>query len=233
MSLILDALRKSEAERRRGQSPDLFAPSPMVTPRVARHGIQTWQVVIVIAAIALLAGVWWNLRANHVKTDESIASIPVLTEPKPAPTAAATVVAASTPAHHDDPSARSETAPALVAAKTAPTVAAAPVTPSTTPSAQLPPPIPPSASTSAATTNSDADEALPNIAALDDAQRSALPALKISMHVWSATPAQRFAIVDGQRVTEGSSLSGNIVSEIRRDGIVLDINGRRYLLPRP
>jgi len=33
MSLILDALRKSEAERRRGQSPSLYSASPMPTTR--------------------------------------------------------------------------------------------------------------------------------------------------------------------------------------------------------
>ena len=41
MSLILDALRKSEAERRRGQAPDLYAELPPVTRR-PRGVVQPW-----------------------------------------------------------------------------------------------------------------------------------------------------------------------------------------------
>jgi general secretion pathway protein B len=53
------------------------------------------------------------------------------------------------------------------------------------------------------------------------------------MHVWSADPARRFAIVDGQRVTEGALLAGGTVAQIRRDGVVLELGARRLLLPRP
>ena len=41
MSLILDALRKSEAERRRGQSPDLFAATPGA-PAPGRERPRVW-----------------------------------------------------------------------------------------------------------------------------------------------------------------------------------------------
>jgi general secretion pathway protein B len=51
--------------------------------------------------------------------------------------------------------------------------------------------------------------------------------------VWSPEPARRFAIVDGQRVGEGALLAGGIVAEIRPDGVVLEMDGRRVLLARP
>ncbi|HEY5803709.1 MAG TPA: general secretion pathway protein GspB [Lysobacter sp.] len=56
MSLILDALRKSEAERRRGQAPDLYAELPPLVSRVAtRRPAWPWWLV---AGLALLAALW-------------------------------------------------------------------------------------------------------------------------------------------------------------------------------
>ena len=57
--------------------------------------------------------------------------------------------------------------------------------------------------------------------------------MKLSMHVYNPDPALRFAIIDGQRVGEGAQLGSAIVLEIRRDGVLLDVSGRRVLLPRP
>ena len=76
-------------------------------------------------------------------------------------------------------------------------------------------------------------EMLPSLATLSAGERAALPPLKLSVHVWNSDPSQRFAIVDGQRIIEGAALGNAVVAEIRRDGIVLDVNGRRVLLPRP
>ena len=74
---------------------------------------------------------------------------------------------------------------------------------------------------------------LPTLAMLDPSERAALPPLKLSMHVWSEAPNARLAIIDGQRVMEGSAIGESIVAEIRRDGVVLEVHGRRFLLPRP
>lgn len=57
--------------------------------------------------------------------------------------------------------------------------------------------------------------------------------MKLSMHVWNSEAGKRFAIIDGQRIAEGSLLGSSVVEEIRRDGVVLNINGRRVLLSRP
>lgn len=60
MSLILEALRKSEAERRRGQAPDLHNELPP-TARLARSRRPAWPwllAVAIIAAVAALATTW-------------------------------------------------------------------------------------------------------------------------------------------------------------------------------
>ena len=60
MSLILEALRKSEAERRRAQAPDLFAPA-QVAVAPARRVPRAW--LVAAAALALLVLAWVAARA--------------------------------------------------------------------------------------------------------------------------------------------------------------------------
>jgi len=63
MSLILEALRKSEAERRRGQVPDLHTePSPGAQPR--RDGPPAWLwLALAFAAAMLVAMTLWLMRS--------------------------------------------------------------------------------------------------------------------------------------------------------------------------
>jgi len=77
---------------------------------------------------------------------------------------------------------------------------------------------------------------MPRIASLSEMpseQRQQLPALKLSMHVYSSEAGKRFAIIDGQRINEGSMLGSAVVEQIRQDGVVLSVQGQSYLLPRP
>src|SRR5205085_11081961 len=76
------------------------------------------------------------------------------------------------------------------------------------------------------------EPALPTLATLDSATRATLPSLQLSMHVWNPDATRRFAIIDGQRLGEGGKLAGTVVTQIRRDGVVLAIDGRQFLLPR-
>lgn len=250
MSLILDALRKSEAERRRGQSPDLYgATIPSAAPR--RDGFRQWPILaggaLLLLAIALLF--WPRAQPgadNAAITDESTMAdragattgdhdgaaaaakhvepptlaAPVLRGPVP-PVRIATPLPPARTAFVAAPAAAPTPSPGTATAQ--PPIAA-PVTPV---SASIEPP--PPASVEPAPPRND----LPTLAILAPGERAALPPLKLSMHVWNSDPGQRFAIVDGQRLTEGATIGGAVVAEIRRDGVVLDVNGRRVLLPRP
>ena len=229
MSLILEALRKSEAERLRAQGPGLHAPIPARPVRRVAPAWGPW--VAVVLGAALLVGTWWVGRTEPAADapapstrEADVAPTPTPVAPAPAPVAVAPPVAlgeAETPA--PVPARPSPSAPDPepdAAPEPSPPVAAAPLPAEPTPIAPAPEPSAP-------------PDALPGLASLSTETRAALPPLKVSMHVWAADPARRFAIVDGQRVGEGALLAGGTVVEIRPDGVVLELQGRRVLLARP
>jgi general secretion pathway protein B len=96
------------------------------------------------------------------------------------------------------------------------------------------PAAPPAPAPSSVTAAAPEDERLPRLSELTGDERSNLPPLKLTMHVYADEPAQRFVILDGRRLREGESAASGIgVEAIRRDGLVLSVNGRRVLLARP
>ena len=159
--------------------------------------------------------------------------MPVAAQPAPSPPIA-TVPPLPAPASVD-------TAPN---AATQPTATLPPESPVATSSSSLPtidatpaaasPSAPETAATTAPPPAEPPLEPLPRVEELMPDVRSALPALKLTMHAFGATPAARFVLIDGKRYAEGERIaSALIVSEIRRDGAVLDFDGKRFLVPRP
>ena len=225
MSLILDALRKSEAERQRGQAPGLFTPMTPLPTRRRRLALAPW--LIGLALLVALALAWALLRdTSPLRSDEPADSV---------------ATAAQAP---EEAAANAPIAPTSVPEDVAPPTAAPPATmpmafnaplpaPATPAPAALPQPLPAPPVAVAADNAVPVEDYLPRLSELDAAQRGNLPPLKLSMHVWSEQPERRIAIIDGQRIGEGANLGGAVVAEIRRDGVVLDLGGRRYLLPRP
>lgn len=231
MSLILEALRKSEAERRRGQSPGLHVELPPVAPRDARAlRMRAWAAVgvLALAAVAMLA--LWQWRTTVLPRDTATtrtatrgvstqASAPAATPTHiartPEPVAPAVAPAAVPVDARVD--ARSQPAP-NVAPPVAPTAPARDTAMATPP----PSPMPPQSTPQPA-----------SVAELDQlgSARTALPAMTLTMHVWDRDPARRFAILDGRRVREGDAIGEATVREIAPDGVLLDWNGRIVRIP--
>ena len=217
MSLILDALRKSEAERRRGQSPDLFAATPG-GPSNRRERPRVWPLLLLGAM--LLASAWLIWTSGPERSDDLPSEVPPA--PVLAPTEVSPPTSARAPVRPAPPPPIAETQ-ALTAAPDPATTPdpAVEQAPPARESEPLPPPV------------ESAEPDLPPLAILDAGTRAALPPLKLSMHVYADEPSRRFAIVDGQRVAEGATLGTGVVAEIRRDGVVIEVDGRRVLLPKP
>ncbi|MFD0740478.1 general secretion pathway protein GspB [Lysobacter koreensis] len=260
MSMILDALRKSEAERRRAQAPDLFAePVVVAQPRAVHAPRWLWwtlAAIVVLLVTWLARGLWSpsgagdpplarqaerpaEMGEQSPMADPSPARVAATDAPAPTRAAAAEPTAAMPAATAPPPAgAASQPAPPLVA----PVAIAVPPRPAPTP---VPPPVPaadPPLAEPVAPPSAPAPAPAPAIVAAPDApgtlrlsdlsagERRQLPPLKISMHMWASAPNQRFVIIDGQRSGEGDRVGEAVIEEITADGVVIAWAGRRLKL---
>lgn len=68
---------------------------------------------------------------------------------------------------------------------------------------------------------------------LPDAVRADVAEIKFSVLVYAKNPAERFVLINGQRLAEGdSSEPGLVVKEIRRDGVVFNYRLYQFLVER-
>jgi len=60
-----------------------------------------------------------------------------------------------------------------------------------------------------------------------------LPELHLDIHVFADDPAERFVFINMTKHRENSPLAeGPVVAEITKDGVILEYQGRTFLLPR-
>ena len=224
MSFILDALRKSEAERQRQEGPTLLE----MRPSRPQRRVPVW--VIALAALLLLnvAVLLWFL----LRTPAEPAAAPA------APLTATAPVGAAAPA---PPAAALPAATPVLPSSPAPA-------PLLTPSSSAPPSsLAPAASTSAAVPSAHpgapapAKPARPRLepsdsaADLPDYSRVAagMPALRLDLHSYSDQPQQRYALINMHKVQEGDTLpEGPRVVHILSDGVVLSYQGTEFVLGR-
>jgi general secretion pathway protein B len=218
MSLILEALRKSEAERRRDSAPDVALELPPAPARTARAA-PPWLWPVLAAVVAL--GGWLGSRLGDrggaaptpvAPTAPASAGMPRIV---PRPVAAQPSVSAPTP----EPATATPIS-AVAAMPATATIDPTPMLHPATPSASA---VPPPAAPASTAPGIDA----PDIAA------TALPPVKLSMHMWDADPARRFVILDGQRMGEGDRSGGLDVIAIDRKGVTIERDGQRAHVPLP
>lgn len=254
MSLILEALKKSEQQRRLGEAPTLG--SPVQSPRRRRSWLPLFGALI---AVALGAG-WWFTRTPGARAPDGTvaqigsASSAVPAQPMPAGPQAAAVAPAADMGRSTADRGHAGTAPrkgmpdrpgSVVPLPPAPPAVAGPKLrqasgPTATPTARKPPAAPatavPSPQTAVATTMAApraAAPALPLVWELPYATRKDLPDLSLTMHVYAADPHQRFVVIKGERHAEGADLGNGVtLREIRPDGVVLEFKGQRFVYPR-
>lgn len=220
MSFILDALKKSEAERNRKTGPVLM------DMRIARprRQLPVWVWVIAVVLLANLALLGYVLF-HGTRRPESIAAAD---QPR---VAAATAATAAAPAPAVDPATTPALPPPALPASSPPAAGGvimqsnAVVTPDNY-----------AASARTATTAGPpatqatmaADTGLPS----DEELRQAgipVPELRLSLHVYDNIPANRFVLLNSSRLHEGQETAdGVLVERIDETGVVLSWRGRRF-----
>ncbi|HXI47830.1 MAG TPA: general secretion pathway protein GspB [Steroidobacteraceae bacterium] len=240
MSFILDALKKSEIERQRQSQPG-FMDSPTAQ---RRSRLPLWAMLLgALLAINIVV-----LAVMLLRSGAPPPASPPKRHTEPAPLAEDKAPAAD----HFSPM-----GPAPVYAPEIPVTAADDVSSGTAAASQVAPLVaPPAASLSAPRSSAqrsapraalhrpdpvlidedakaDNEETLPSINQINLTGAQALPELHLDVHVYATKAGDRFVYINMRKYHEGSSLpEGPVVEHIRRDGVVLNYQGLRFILPR-
>lgn len=236
MSIILDALKKSENERRRQESPG-FADLPTAAPRAP---MPPWMLLTAGAVSALLVALgvaFFFLQGGDVTASADTAMAPARQD-------GGTQIAAAVDAdqwpdepvldYAPTPPDRTVRSLAREVPPTSPTASAGSgsATPPGTGSAVPRTPSPAPRSTSATGTTSSTSD-LPSADELSARGELTIPDLHMDLHVYATDPAQRFVFINGRRLRQGDEVSQDLrVHEILADGVVLQQGSTRFILPR-
>lgn len=213
MSYILDALKKADAERERGNVPGLHARqvTTAAAPRTATGHNGTWLALAVGLVLAGVAALVWDAREPVV----AVAPAPAPKAQQPAPAAVAsapTVVATESALAPPPPIAKPEP-------RTPPKPVGVPVA-SSKPASAVPAVAAPTVAAVA-----------PLLSELPTDIRSQIPALAISGSVYSDNPSQRLLLVNGQVLPQGSQVAPDVtLVEIHRGSSEFSFRGTRFRL---
>lgn len=221
MSFILDALKKAESERSRQTGPVLMD----VRIAAPRRHLPAWAWVlgaVLLTNLVVLAVMFLRKPESRPQAAPLTAAPPAATVPVPValPPATPPVTVATLP---------QAAAPAPIFTEAAP---AAEKPAATLPFPQLPP-----GNAAAATAVPRAAETpldLDNLPTAQDLLASGvtLPALQLNLNFYDPAPASRYVLMNSTRLREGDVTPDGIkVERITPRGVVLEVRGRRFLLP--
>jgi general secretion pathway protein B len=209
MSFILDALKKSEAERLRKDTPR-FSDLPGGAPdKPTSHWVRIVAVLVVVN-LTVLAVIL--MRPDRVAE-------PLAVNPSAEATPASPVAASSSAIVDEPPGA------GIPVAKAADPVTRA-ATEIATQSAEPAPPV----------ARYGAPQITESHATFNDLRAQGLlqlPDLHLDIHVYSSEPEDRFVFVNMSKYKERATLDeGPVVREITPEGVILEHLGTTFLLPR-
>jgi general secretion pathway protein B len=228
MSLILDALKKSEAERQRQVGPTLL--EVRVTKPQRRFPL--WAVAVgALLLINMMLLLVFVLRRPAAVT-APVAAVPAVPAAA-AGTAAVTTVAAPptlpapSPIAPMAPVQQAVQAPVAQSLDSSPTLAGSSVDTDSNPADNLPAVARPPEGIKSSPDDSSDYSNLPSFSEL----AGSMPDFRLDLHVYSESARNRYALVNMQRVHEGDTLSeGARVLAITREGVALDYRGQRFML---
>lgn len=225
MSFILDALKKSEAERQRQAGPTLLE----VRITRPRRRYPMWAAILgaLLGINAVVLLVFWLHKppaatAEHVEqAAAAVAPLPVA----PAERASPPISSASAPTAQSPAGA---TSPGLAAATEAAEHAS--VTPVVSTDTHNPADEEPAVAAGSVQVERPGPGTYAHLPSLSELGGN-VPALQLDLLDYSELPNERYALINMHRVREGDVLpEGPRVLAITRDGVALDYRGQDFLL---
>jgi general secretion pathway protein B len=235
MSYILDALRKSESERRQGRVPDLGQQVQLIRkPRKKSSALAMWIGAGLVLNAAVLAFVFWP------SSPEIMPQAGVTETPEPAETAKA--IEASEPKESTETTEATERQQVQAVEE----VAERPDTPNpeqdTADQAQIelveppeqerPTIIVPSSRNTEPTASPERPigfpESVPHLVELPLDFQKSIPDLVFNSHIYASDPASRRVMINNNYLRPGDSFSGIRVERITEEGVVLSRNNRPF-----
>src|SRR5579872_1877261 len=225
MSFILDALKKSESERQRQSGPALFE----VKVAAPRGRFAPWAVLLgALLMVNLVIVAWLTLRSPRtLRAAPAAASAPAPVTPAPFTSVAVPPAAASVAATAPVPSVAANTPASATATAPSGAPAAEAREPSAAGTASGPgrgagdvtadagataddyaPAVEPApgGSRSASNVTRATDSGLPTYQDAAATPGAAIPELRLDLHVFAATPSDRFVFINMTKLREGESL---------------------------
>ena len=229
MSYILDALRKSESERRQGRVPDLGQQVQLIhKPKKKSSIVLVWVGLGLVLNAAVLAYVFWPDSVDKNSEPVAVASPskeqssseesrPEGTQELDQESARGNDEVAVSEVSADAPSSAgssSELANEEVQAEERPTIIV--------PSQKRSQP------TSTTNSQSVAPDSVPHLVELPLEFQKSVPDLVFNSHIYASAPSSRRVMINNQYLKAGDTFSGIRVDQITEEGVVLSKNGRQF-----
>lgn len=209
MSYILDALRKSDQQRRRGGVPTLPS-APATRAAAERPAFLLYGLLGMILIAAGMAIGWLRPWVNEPSINAPVADHPLESPSRqPAPLSRARAKAEPEQARKEAPPAASASRPDAPAAAKAAVESKSPTT-NIANVPDVPPPV---------QLASDLPLAI----------QQELPPMSIAMHAYSNQPRERLVSIDGRVLREGDYLTPELrLEQITPDGMIFSFRGHRF-----
>ncbi|MGK5077875.1 general secretion pathway protein GspB [Janthinobacterium sp. HLX7-2] len=220
MSYILEALKKSQAERQLGELPSIHAPQVQLQGSAAASTAQRAPVWLALGGMSVAVAaalLWWQ--------PWQVATPTPAPAPAPAVAPAAVVAVAAAPlALPPAPVATLVTAPV---AAPAPRAASAPMPEPK----RVAPPAPGVAAAPAAPVPA-VDESVPGMRDLPEPIQRQIPPIAIGGYIYSKNPSDRLLLIDKVLRHEGEELApGLVLEKLQPKAAIFSFKGYRYRVP--
>lgn len=231
MSYILEALKKSQAERQLGELPSIHAPQVQLHDGAASASARRMPVwlalggLTVAVAAALLLWQPWQAAATAPALTPAVLAQAV---PAPMPVAVPPAVPVPVPAP----------APVTQVTSVPPAATAAPVhharsvaePKQETPGQAVSPPV--AAPAPAVPPTPAAEESVPGMRDLPEPIQRQIPAIAIGGYIYSKNPADRLLLIDKVLRHEGEELApGLVLEKLQPKAAIFSFKGYRYRVP--